>query len=84
MDTKLTLKLDKKIIEKAKIFARQNNISLSALVEKYFEVLTEKDHEKEPDLSPTVKALSGIIKIEHDAEPKDIRDRYLLEKYLGE
>jgi len=39
---------------------------------------------RELDLSPTVKTLSGIIKIRDDEKPDDVRDRYLLEKYLGE
>jgi len=33
MDTKVTLQFDKEIIEKAKIFASDNNISLSQLTE---------------------------------------------------
>ena len=84
MDTKLTLKLDKTIIQKAKIFARENKVSLSNLVENYFESLTKKDDKKELNISPTVKALSGILKLKDDSEPGDLRDQYLTEKYLRE
>ena len=37
MDTKLTLKLDREIIEEAKKYAREKNISLSKLIESYLE-----------------------------------------------
>ena len=33
MDTKITLSFDASVIEKAKLFAEQNNISLSRLTE---------------------------------------------------
>ena len=35
MATKLTLSLDKEIIERAKVYAREHNVSLSYLVENY-------------------------------------------------
>jgi Family of unknown function (DUF6364) len=40
MNTKLTLSLDKDIIEQAKIYAKSNNRSLSDMVENYFKTLT--------------------------------------------
>ena len=43
MDTKLTLKLDKKVIEKAKAYAASNKSSLSRIVEAYLQSLTEKN-----------------------------------------
>ena len=84
MNTKLTLKLNKTIIEKAKTFARENKVSLSTLVENYFESLTKTEHKKELNISPTVKALSGVLKLKDDSELGIIRDQYLVEKYLDE
>jgi len=40
MEAKLTLKLDKRIIDSAKIYARKHNRSLSKLVENYFSHLS--------------------------------------------
>ncbi|MGC1631597.1 MAG: DUF6364 family protein, partial [Gelidibacter sp.] len=40
MDTKLTLKLNQKVIEKAKKYASKKNISLSRIVEAYLQSLT--------------------------------------------
>ena len=41
MQTKLTLRLDHELIEQAKIFAHQQNKSLSQLGEEYFLLLTK-------------------------------------------
>ena len=40
MNTKLTLNIDKGVIEQAKIFAQKNNVSLSKLIERYLNSLT--------------------------------------------
>jgi DNA-directed RNA polymerase subunit F len=65
MNTKLTLSLDKKVIEYAKDLARKNGKSLSELVENYFKHLTSNEINKEiTSLSPKVKKLKGIIKVE--------------------
>ncbi len=40
MDTKLTLKLDKNVIEKAKIYAAEHKHSLSFMVENYLKAVT--------------------------------------------
>jgi len=42
MDKKLTLSLDKAIIEDAKNYAKSNNISLSKLIESYLTTLTKR------------------------------------------
>ena len=43
MDTKLTLKLDKNVIEKAKIYAAQHKHSLSFMVENYLKAVTSME-----------------------------------------
>lgn len=40
MDSKLTLKPDKNVIEQAKLYAREQNMSLSKLMETYLAALT--------------------------------------------
>jgi len=81
MDTKLTLKLDKDIIEQAKIYAQRKQQSLSALVERYFRCLLDQEHPRSlPTISPTVKELSGIIHLD-DRDLQEEYTTYLLEKY---
>lgn len=44
MDAKVTLSFDKKVIEKAKAFAAENNISLSRLTEYLYKQITSGDY----------------------------------------
>lgn len=60
---KLTLKLEKSAINKAKTYAKANRTSVSKLVESYFaEISTTHNGGTEPKISPLVRSLSGIIK----------------------
>ncbi len=79
MDTKLTLKLDREIIEKAKRFAKQKNTSLSMLIENYFQNLTAREDSSD-QITPLVKSLSGIIEIPEGDVQKEYTD-YLMKKY---
>lgn len=81
MNTKLTLKLDKGIVEKAKKYAKKNNSSISKLVENYFRnILKSKNVEK---FQPTilVKEMSGILKNIDDIDSKAERAEYILKKH---
>ena len=44
METKLTLRLDKKVIVRAKDYAQNHKISLSKMVESYLDSVTKKNH----------------------------------------
>ncbi len=81
MNSKLTLKLDKDIIEKAKVYAQKNNTSLSKMVEKYF--LTFVKENKSSSFKPTslVNELSGIIELNDNIDSKDEYTKYLINKY---
>ena len=73
MNTKLTLTLEKDIIEHAKKYARDKGQSLSELVENYFKLLTEnKSNETEIKLSPKVERLKGILKVDKDFDYKNV------------
>jgi hypothetical protein len=61
MDTKLTLVIDKEIIDKAKIYAKNNKRSLSGLVENYLKALTSETEYGEFELSETVHNLRGSL-----------------------
>jgi len=80
MDTKLTIKLDKNIIEKAKKYARRKNISLSKMIESYLNTITR---ESKPDIeiSPLVKSLSGVISLPDNFDFKTDYTEYMSEKY---
>lgn len=80
MDKKLTLSLDKSVIKTAKQYAKANNISLSKLIESYLSTLTRRI-KKEPDITPLVESLSGVITLDEDFDEKEAYTNYLLEKY---
>ena len=85
METKLTLKLDKNKIEKAKLYAKKHQRSLSSLVSDYFSILIERDELTTHNISPIVKELIGVIRTTNtDNKFTNIRDKYLLEKYFNE
>ena len=80
MDKKLTLSLDKSIIESAKNYAKSNNISLSKLIESYLTTLT-KQKRNSTEITPLVESLSGVINLDDDFDAKDVYTDYLVEKY---
>jgi hypothetical protein len=81
MDTKLTLKLNQEIIEKAKQYASEKKLSLSRLIENYLNSLTSEKSNNDIQISPFVKSLSSGIKIPFDYDYKKERADYLDEKY---
>lgn len=78
MDAKLTLKLDKEIIERAKKYAQNKNTSLSKLIENILSKVTDKSS-FQGETTPLVDGLSGILSMDSDHK-EDYRD-YLEEKY---
>ncbi len=79
MLTKLTLTLNNQVIENAKIFSKQNNISLSKLVEFYFKKLTSSLDDRADNIPPITKQLSGIAEIDKTLPS----DKKLLEEALN-
>lgn len=80
MYTKLTLRLDDRLIAGAKDYAKGAGKSLSQVVAEYFAAITSPDHAAfEP--TPTVSGLRGILK---DTQVDGARDylAYLEEKHL--
>ena len=80
MDTKLTLKLDKEIINRAKLYAESKKTSLSKLIESYLQLLTKESSTKHK-ISPLVESLSGVIELPKNYDDKDGYTDYLTEKY---
>ena len=80
MNTKLTLNLDTHIIDRAKDYAKSNQVSLSKLIENYLQALTNKN-KKEIEVSPLVESLTGVIPSEEEVDYKKEYTDYLTEKY---
>lgn len=82
MNTKLTLTIEKEIIEIAKAYAKDKGQSLSEMVENYFKFVTvERKKIKEQQLSPKVRKLRGIIKTDTPLDYKEILTEELSKKY---
>jgi hypothetical protein len=79
MDSKLTLKLDASIIENAKTYAKDNDISLSKMIENYLHALTSRRY-NEKEVTPLVASLTGVIQLDNLDDKKDYTD-YLSNKY---
>lgn len=63
MQSKLTISLDKELIEEAKAFAKQKGRSLSAMIESYLKVVVENESPSDNKLSPTLKKLKGSVNL---------------------
>ncbi|MCC5929104.1 MAG: hypothetical protein JJU28_07645 [Cyclobacteriaceae bacterium] len=84
MDTKLTLKLDKNVIDKAKAYAASHKRSLSGIVEAYLITLIERNKtqpEDDIEISPFVKSLRTGVKVPSNIDCKQVYGDYLAEKY---
>ena len=79
METKLTLKLKKNVIDRAKKYAKDRDSSLSKLIENYLEAITSQSIVTDK-ISPLVKSISGVIKPPDDFNHKDNYHNYLDEK----
>jgi hypothetical protein len=79
MDTKLTLRLDNSIIEKAKKYAKNKNTSLSKLIESYLGKLVTPNDTNE--VTPLVKSLSGVIDLPKNFDTKKEYKKHLSNKY---
>jgi hypothetical protein len=79
METKLTLRLEDKLIRKAKKLAKARGKSVSRMVADYI-VALESDPKPTNDLPPITKALHGSLKGKK-VDEKDYR-KYLEDKYL--
>ncbi len=81
MNTKLTLKLDKATIKRAKSYAKKTDQSLSYLVENYFKLISEKENFEPDEISALVEELSGIIDLSEDFDYMKEYHDYIMEKY---
>ena len=84
MDAKLTLKLDKYVIDKAKEYASSHKKSLSRMIESYLKSLIDKEppqSDNDIEISPFIKSMRTGIKLPADFDYKKAYGDYLSEKY---
>ena len=82
METKLTLRLNDNVIERAKIYAKNQRISLSKMIESYLDSLTrERNSTEKIQITPLVESLSGVIDQSDNLDYKNDYSNYLSEKY---
>ena len=80
MQTKLTLRLDDELIDRAKSYARRSGKSVSQLVADYLEMLPEPGQRRPRPLTPVVESLRGVL-AGSGLDEEDYR-RHLEEKHL--
>ncbi|HBA86956.1 MAG TPA: hypothetical protein DCZ75_02905 [Geobacter sp.] len=80
MQAKLTLSLEKDVIEHAKEFSRRQHKSLSKLVENYLRQISSPASDEEV-ITPLVSDLSGVIMPKAADKIKSEYANYLAEKY---
>ncbi len=81
MTTKLTLTVEKSVIEKAKSYAKQTGRSLSEIIEKYLESITSGEKNDE-NLSPKLSKLVGAVKLPENFNEEDELLTYFEKKHL--
>lgn len=73
MNTKVTLTIEKEVIEIAKEYSKEKGQSLSEMVENYFKIIaSNRKKTKINQLSPRVSKLRGILKVNEDFDSKKI------------
>ena len=83
MDTKLTLNIDRNVVENAKAYAYKNGKSLSKLVEGYLKLVTGKTETVDDiEISQKVRSLMGSFKAPKNFDYKKELSRAISEKHL--
>lgn len=80
MNARVTLNMEKHLIDSAKEYSARTGKSLSRLVADFFELIRHEHLEQAPQLPPTVQSLKGILK-GSSAMAEDYK-KYLEEKHL--
>lgn len=90
MVTKLTLTMDKEIIEKAKAYAKESGRSLSSIAETYFRNLTTRKYTQsetadwqvnEDSLTYEIMQIAKKANVPDDIDYKEEIEKYREEKY---
>ncbi len=80
MQTKLTLRLEGGLVERAKVYAKGAGSSVSRLVADYFAVLDARLEVEKGLLTPLVKSMKGALReldVDVDVYRRDREERHL-------
>jgi predicted transcriptional regulator len=85
MLTKLTLTIDKEIVEKAKKYAEQKHRSVSRIVEEYLSNISDTERIKNASVKEEgslTNSITGMFKTEYKGQSyKELLEESLVEKY---
>lgn len=79
MQTKLTLRLDEKLIREAKDYAAEAEVSISQLVADYFRLLMNGRHSARKTGAPVTRSLRGVLKgaqVDEQAYLRHLEEKY--------
>lgn len=79
MQTKLTLRVDDRLVHRAKAYARRRGKSVSGIVADYFAHLDDKSAPAEVTLSPAVRSLAGALakkKVDEQGYRRFLREKH--------
>ena len=80
MKTKLTVRLDQELINKAKAYAKASGKSVSQMIADYFALLGEPTESSNQKITPVVRSLRGALrggKVDLDDYHRHLEDKYL-------
>lgn len=81
MNTKLTLIINHSIINEIKKYAQKSHVSLSSLVETYFQTLiSTKSISKIKKVTPITESLIGVVKLKNTKSDKQLLKEALIKK----
>jgi formiminotetrahydrofolate cyclodeaminase len=80
MTTKLTLTVEKSVIERAKSYAKNTGRSLSELIENYLETITQESSDEK--ISPKLKKIVGAVKLPKNFDEEKELSSYFEKKHL--
>ena len=80
MHSKLTLSIEKRIIEKAKSYAKKSNRSLSEIIQSYLETITSSEEEFGDD---ELNSIKGVISLDEGFDLKNEIRNIRREKHMN-
>ena len=83
MTAKLTLSVDKRVVKRAKQYAKKHSKSLSEIVTDYLDFLSTK-RGTENEIDSEVLEVADDISIDRIPNARDLKFQHLVDKYLHE
>jgi len=80
LKTKLTLTIDKSIIQRAKLFAKNTGRSLSEIIEHYLDITTQDNGTE--TISPKLKKILCAVKLPKNFDAEKKLRSYLEKKHI--